>query len=205
MDGIVIRNLAELGQDGLRQATEVFVDGFFQSLQFFSKDRARLVRALEHALVKERFFVALMDGKVLGIFAFSAGRLRAFRLDRDVLRKELGWLKGSLFHAFVRQELEKPLGLKDRQCYFEEVATAEAARGKGVATRLHDHLHAVLDFDEYILEVVDTNTAAVRLYEKLGYAEFKRKQQRWFRKQAGFNARIYMKKRADNSSLRQHE
>ncbi|MGZ7440650.1 GNAT family N-acetyltransferase [Paenibacillus sp. TH7-28] len=205
MDGIVIRNLAELGQVGLRQATEVFVDGFFQPLQFFCKDRARLVRALEHALVKERFCVALMDGGVLGIFAFSAGRQRAFRLNPDILRKELGWLKGSLFCAFVRQELEKPLGLKDRQCYFEAVATAEAARGKGVATRLHDHLLSVLDFDEYILEVVDTNTAAVRLYEKLGYAEFKRKPQRWFRKQVGFNARIYMKKYADNSSLRQNE
>ncbi|WP_178075704.1 GNAT family N-acetyltransferase [Paenibacillus oralis] len=202
MNGIAIRNLAELGQDGLRQATEVFVDGFFQSLSYFSKDRARLVRALEHALVKEHFFVALVDGRVLGIFAFSAGRQRAFRLNRDILRKELGWLKGSLFYAFVRQELEKPLGLKDRQCYFEAVATADEAKGKGIATRLHDHLLSVLDYDEYILEVVDTNTAAVRLYEKLGYAEFNRKPQRWFRKQAGFNARIYMKKHADNSSLR---
>ncbi|MGG6313874.1 GNAT family N-acetyltransferase [Paenibacillus macerans] len=197
MNEIAIRNLAELEEAGLRQAAEVFVDGFYDSLRFFAADRGKLARALEHALVREQFAVALTEGRVVGIFAFSTGQKRAFRFDKQVLRKELGWLRGGVFYILVRQELEKPLELKERQCYFESVATAEEARGRGIATKLHDHLLLMLDYDEYILEVVDTNSAAIRLYEKLGYTVFKRKPQRWFRKQAGFNARLYMKKQAD--------
>lgn len=71
MSGFVMRNLAELEPVASRQATEIFVDSFLASLHFISRDREKLVRALEHALVKKRFFVAVEDGRVQGIFAFS--------------------------------------------------------------------------------------------------------------------------------------
>ncbi|MCK8488852.1 hypothetical protein M0651_16905 [Paenibacillus sp. MBLB2552] len=58
---------------------------------------------------------------------------------------------------------------------------------------MNDELVTRLGYEDYFLEVVDTNTAAIRLYEKLGFVEFRRKPQRCFRKQAGFNARIYMR------------
>lgn len=193
MGDFVISNLAELGDEEVRQAADIFVEGFYDSLRYFSADPSKLAKALMHAMVKEQFFVALEKGAVLGIFAYSAGRKRAFRFNRAVLRRELGWLRGTLFYGLVRQELERPLDLADRQCYFEAVATAKEARGRGVASRLNDELVSHLGYEDYILEVVDTNVAAIRLYEKLGYVEFRRKPQRWFRKQAGFNARIYMK------------
>lgn len=193
MGDFVISDLAELGDEEVRQAADIFVEGFYDSLRYFSADPGKLAKALVHAMVKEQFFVALEEGKVLGIFAYSAGRKRPFRFHRAVLRRELGWLRGTLFYNLVRQELEKPLELADRQCYFEAVATAKEARGRGVASRLNDELVTRLGYEDYFLEVVDTNTAAIRLYEKLGYVEFRRKPQRWFRKQVGFNARIYMR------------
>lgn len=193
MGDFVISNLAELGDEEARQVADIFVEGFYDSLRIFSADSGKLAKALMHAMVKEQFFVALEEGKVLGMFAYSAGRKRPFRFNRAVLRRELGWLRGTLFYNLVRQELEKPLELADRQCYFEAVATAKEARGQGVASRLNDELVIRLGYEDYILEVVDTNIAAIRLYEKLGYVEFRRKPQRWFRKQAGFNARIYMR------------
>ncbi|MNM77034.1 Acetyltransferase (GNAT) family protein [compost metagenome] len=193
MGDIVISNLAELGDDEARQATGIFVEGFYDMLRFFSADPVRLAKALEHALVKEQIYVAMEGEKVLGIFAYSVGQKRPFRFNLTVLRHTLGWIKGGLFYHFVRQELGKPLDLADRQCYFEAVATAKEARGRGVASLLNNELISRLGYEDYILEVVDTNIAAIRLYEKLGYTEFRRKPQRWFRKQAGFNARIYMR------------
>ncbi|MGP0587394.1 GNAT family N-acetyltransferase [Paenibacillus timonensis] len=193
MGDIVISNLAELGNDEVRQATGIFVEGFYDMLRFFSTDPVKLAKALEHALVKEQIFVAMEGEKVLGIFAYSVGQKRPFRFNLTVLRHTLGWIKGGLFYHFVRQELGKPLGLADRQCYFEAVATAKEARGRGVASLLNNELISRLGYEDYILEVVDTNIAAIRLYEKLGYVEFRRKPQRWFRKQSGFNARIYMR------------
>lgn len=193
MSDFVIQNLAEQGDREVAQAAAIFVDGFYNSLRYFSKDREKLASAMVHALVREQFFVALEEGQVLGIFAYSAGQKRAFRFQRAELQKVFGWFKGSLFYSLVRRELEKPLHLAEGQCYFEAVATAKQARGRGVASQLNHELVSRLGYDDYILEVVDTNAAAIRLYERLGYVEFKRKPQRWFRKQAGFNARLYMK------------
>lgn len=175
------------------QAAEIFVEGFYDSLRYFTSDRDKLAKAIVHALVREQFFVALEREQVLGIFAYSAGQKRAFRFQRAELQRELGWLRGSLFYFLVRRELEKPLHLAEGQCYFEAVATAKQARGRGVASQQNNELISRLGYDDYILEVVDTNTAAIRLYERLGYAEFRRKPQRWFWKQAGFNARLYMR------------
>jgi ribosomal protein S18 acetylase RimI-like enzyme len=193
MGDFMILKLAELGDAEVRQAAGVFVEGFYDSLRVIAADAGKLARALEHTLVKEQFFVALEEGRVLGIFGYSVGQKRPFRFDRAVLRRELGWLRGTLFYHLVRHELEKPLNLAKHQCYFEAVATAKEARGRGVASQLNNELVTRLGYADYFLEVVDTNVNAIRLYEKLGYVEFRRKPQRWFRKQAGFNARIYMR------------
>jgi len=45
-------------------------------------------------------------------------------------------------------------------------------------------------YSEYVLEVIDTNAPAIRLYEKLGYREFTRTPAV---KGSGFNYYVYMK------------
>ncbi|GJM79229.1 hypothetical protein HMSSN139_17250 [Paenibacillus sp. HMSSN-139] len=192
MGDFMISNLAELGDEEVRQAADIFVEGFYDSLRYFSADPGKLAKALVHAMVKEQFSLRWKRGKCWESSLIQRDG-RPFRFHRAVLRRELGWLRGTLFYNLVRQELEKPLELADRQCYFEAVTTAKEARGRGVASRLNDELVTRLGYEDYFLEVVDTNTAAIRLYEKLGYVEFRRKPQRWFRKQVGFNARIYMR------------
>jgi ribosomal protein S18 acetylase RimI-like enzyme len=47
-----------------------------------------------------------------------------------------------------------------------------------------------MHYSEYILEVADTNTPAIRLFEKLGYKEFTRKPAP---KKSGFSHFVYMK------------
>ncbi|MFR9710115.1 hypothetical protein ACL02P_11955 [Paenibacillus sp. MB22_1] len=72
------------------QAAEIFVEGFYDSLRYFTSDRDKLAKAIVHALVREQFFVALEREQVLGIFAYSAGQKRAFRFQRAELQRELG-------------------------------------------------------------------------------------------------------------------
>lgn len=194
MESLSIKKLADLDASGRDQAVEIFTDGFLRSLQFISKDQTRLARALRHTFVGDQFYTAVENGRILGIFAYSTNRSRAFSFDKRVFQKELGRIKGSFVYAVLYRELGKPLDFNDRQCYFESVATAREARGRGIATLLNNHLIAELDYDEFILEVVDTNTNAYRLYEKLGYTVINRKKQRFFPKLAGFNERIYMKR-----------
>jgi len=49
-----------------------------------------------------------------------------------------------------------------------------------------------LPYNEYILDVADTKENAYRLYKKLGFTEFMRKQEK-HPKLKGLNERIYMK------------
>ena len=70
------------------------------------------------------------------------------------------------------------------------MATAAAYRGRGVGQGLLSHVMAAEPYSEYVLEVIDTNAPAIRLYEKLGYREFTRTPAV---KGSGFNYYVYMK------------
>ncbi|WP_330218430.1 GNAT family N-acetyltransferase [Sporosarcina globispora] len=72
------------------------------------------------------------------------------------------------------------------------VATSVNYRGKGVATELLKTIMDSTSYDEYVLEVADTNTSAFKLYEKLGFAEFMRIPRK-HSKRSGVNNLVYMK------------
>lgn len=195
MEPLLMRNLADLDDSSAEQATQVFVDGFYQHLKMFSDNKTVLVKALQHSLVREQFFVALHNKQVVSITAYSTNRKRSIAFDKTVLQREFGKLKGWLCYTFLSKELQKPLRIANHQCYIESVATAPEARGKGAAFALQNYIFEQLKYEEFILEVVDTNPAAIKLYERLGYVVFDKRKQKLFRKQAGFNERFYMKKR----------
>lgn len=188
-----MRRLSELEETALKEAARVFVEGFYQHLKMFSSDKEALIRAFEHALVPEQFFVAMEGGRIVGITAFSTNRKRSIRIRKPLLQTAFGRFRGWLIFSFLSQELERPLSISDHQCYIESVATAPEARGKGIAYALQTYILETLPYTEFILEVVDTNATAIRLYERLGYRVFDKRKQRLFRRQAGFNERWYMK------------
>jgi ribosomal protein S18 acetylase RimI-like enzyme len=107
-------------------------------------------------------------------------------------QKAFGLIQGGLIYLMMHQQ---PIPIETHQAYIEDIVTAGDARGKGVATKLITHLMNSLPYDEYTLEVVDTNVNAKKLSEKLGFVVFEKKEQRLFKKQAGFNERIYMQKK----------
>jgi ribosomal protein S18 acetylase RimI-like enzyme len=76
--------------------------------------------------------------------------------------------------VFKREFQKPPIEIGDKIASVEFVATASKFRGKGVASAIMNYLFTFPQYNEYVLEVADTNTNAVKLYEKLGYKEFKR-------------------------------
>lgn len=172
-----VKRAAELGESYRRRIAEVFVDGFGPDLSYFSKDPRKLVDALAHILVLDLFHVALVDGEPAAIAACTDGRQLSVRHDGKELRKHLGLVKGTVADIGFRREFQKvlPYG-KGGMASIEFVATASRFRGKGVATALLNHLLAMPQYSEYVLEEIsDVNLPALRLYEKLGFREFKRK------------------------------
>lgn len=190
---IEIRRASELGENTRKKISEIFVDGFGKELTFFSKDSKQLARALEHMFVLDVFYVAIIDGEIAGITACTNGRMTSTVSNKKELIKHLGFLKGTIASYIFKREFEKlPIEVGDRMASVEFVATASKYRGKGVATAIMNHIFTLPQYDEYVLEVADTNTNAVKLYEKLGYKEFRRIKPK-HSKISGINYLVYMK------------
>ncbi|MBH1940595.1 GNAT family N-acetyltransferase [Mobilitalea sibirica] len=190
---IEIKKAGNLGEYTKRRISEIFVEGFGKHLTFFSKDSHKLVDAFEHMFVIDLFFVAVVDEVIAGITACSNGISSCINLDRKELRKHLGFYKGTMAYFILKHEFEKPaIVTGDGLASVEFVATAEKFRKKGVALALINHLFSLPQYSEYVLEVADTNINAVKLYNKLGFKEFKRIKQK-YSKISGVNYLVYMK------------
>lgn len=191
---IEIINAAWIQPSVKRKISEVFVDGYSKELAFFSKSESRLVDAFEHMFIVDAFYVAMIDGEIVGITACTNDKMRPIDPKSQELISHLGYVKGSIAHFSFQRIFQKPgFVMGDRMGYIEFVATAKNHRGKGVATAMMNYLFRLPSFDEYVLEVADTNENAVKLYERLGFKEFKRIRVKWS-KISGVNERIYMKR-----------
>lgn len=193
MANIEIKRADELGERAKRNISDIFVDGFGHHLAYFSKNPAKLVDALEHMFVPGVFYIALIDGEPAGIATCARGDIPCINQRIKVLIKHLGFIKGTIADLVFKREFQKPaIEVGDRIASVGFVATSSKHRGKGVATALLRHFLTFPQFDEYVLEVADNNTKAISVYEKIGYKEFKRAEQK-YKKQSGFDYLVYMK------------
>jgi ribosomal protein S18 acetylase RimI-like enzyme len=188
---------SELAFDVRPQMGEIFADGFFElGLKFICKDKAKLARGLNHIFDLKQFHFALDGEEVMAFTACCTGKPPLLPFDKKIMVSALGFFRGRFAHAMLSRVMLNhtyPFEIPQNTGTIEFVATVSAHRGKGIGYDLLNHVMEVTPFDEYILEVADTNTSAVRLYEKLGYKEYTRKPAP---KRSGFNHFLYMKKSA---------
>jgi len=193
-----IRPALDLGAVAREKISELFVDGFYDDLKMFSKDRARLARAFAHMFLLRYFYVALVDGEIAGVAACLGAEDYCVKFDQKELVRHLGLFRG-LFAGFAFKYLghspkyPPEAATDERTGSIEFVATGSLRRKKGVAAAILGHLHSLPEYAEHVLEVKDTNAAAVALYEKLGYREVFRRKFRWS-KRADFDYFVYMKR-----------
>lgn len=192
MDVILASKLNDSAQAAI---SAIFVDGFYQWLKYFSKDKQKLSRAFAHMFNLDVFYAAQIDSNVAGIAALNDGTAPTVRLDKREMQKHLGFFMGWFAYKMLKREFEDkqyPFDMPPGTGYVEFVSTASAYRGKGVATAIMEHFFALPQFHEYVLEVADTNENAMRLYEKLGFQEFQRVEMK-NKKQSGVNFLVYMR------------
>lgn len=182
----------ELGEEYRRAITDVFVNGFAEDFEFFSKDARVLADAFEHMVILERFYVALVDGEAAAIASVTEGAQECFAPEKPPFRRALGWLRGGISYRIVRSQfLGGYDGARDGLAEIGFVTTAPAHQGRGVATAL---IRALLElpYDEFVLrDIKDTNAPALGLYRKLGFTETRRRPVR-FAGRAGFSAYVSM-------------
>lgn len=174
--------------------SKIFVEGFYEWLKFFSKDKEKLARTFTHIFNPEVFYAAVENDIVLGFAACSDGTNPSVQLKQQEFRKHLGFIKGTIAYRVLRREFEEkpyPFEILPDMGAVEFVATDSQHRGRGVATQIIRYIHETTPYTTYVLEVADTNTKALKLYEKLGYHVFKSVAER-HAKRSGFNFYLYM-------------
>lgn len=192
---IEVKLASKLDDSARMQISEIFTDGFFQWLKYFSKDKGKLANAFAHIFNLDVFYVAIEDDEITGMTACTNNRVPSVKLQKKELVKYLGFFMGNIAYMALRKEFEEkqyPFTVAENLGLIEFVAVSSKHRHKGVATILISHIMQTTAFLEYALEVADTNTNAVSLYEKLGFSEFLRVKQE-HSKQSGINYLLYMK------------
>jgi ribosomal protein S18 acetylase RimI-like enzyme len=186
----------QLHFDAREQISRVFVVGFYQWLKYFTKDVELLTRALAHIFDLPKFWVAVEGETIVAITACTDGVMPPISLDRTELRRHLGLIRGLLAYSMLKANLLEhtyPFTLTLQTGSIEFVATSPEFRDRGVAGGLIEHIMQTCGYSEYVLEVADTNSTAIRLYERLGFKEFQRVPEK-HPKQSGLNFYVYMKR-----------
>jgi len=189
---VEIKRASDFDKDVRNEMTEMFVDGFGQWLTFFSKDRGKLIDTFNHIFLLDNFFIAFENEKVVGMVGCTESNKSTIRLDKREFIKNLGFFKGIISYyilkkAFSKQTPGADIGIGSIEC----VATSQEYRGRGIATTIINHIFEESDYNEFILEVADTNIPAMNLYKKIGFEEYARIKQK-FAKQSGVNYLVYL-------------
>lgn len=191
MTQVRIQRLSDLGVDKISEVAHFIVKQFFEMFGPISEDEQALTQLFMKSIVSEQCFVALDQNKVIGVVGVSTPVRGAFEISFKEVNDCLGLRDGLKFYFNI---VKSGVTLKSNQIYINTLAVEEAYRRQGIATLLLEECMAKSCADEYLLDVVDVNTGAIKLYQSIGFHVIKRKKQH-FKKQAGFSEWVYMSKK----------
>lgn len=162
-------------------------------LQFVFGDRHKAELLISTCLFADRFFVAYTDSTAVGIAGLEYGNKNYIEIDKRAV-KILGLESFRLLFWELMGIFE---GLAPGEVHVQALAVSAQARGKGVGHSLLDAVIRAAKSNGYSyvrLEVIDTNTRAKRLYERIGFKESKTRVIPYpFRRLTGFGSVIEMR------------
>lgn len=170
--------------------TNIFIDAYKEQLSSLSKNEKTLYRVFYQSFDLERFYGAYTNDKLIGIFAISESSKRAIRIKMKDFIKNFGLIKGIIASSIMKNEFEREIILREPGFYIEAVATLSNHQGMGVGKKMMQY--AIDNYDYLELEVVDTNSPAIKLYKKLGFVLFKEIEEKGNSKSKGFSKKLYM-------------
>lgn len=186
---------SKLKFDPRPQMGEIFAEGFKQWLLAFSKDTVRLAKAFAHVFDLRCFYLAVHGDKVIAMAGIGNGGSSPIKFDKKICRKELGFFRGWVAYIMLTKYIvnhKYPFDFSPGMGSIETVVTATKFRGKGIAYGLLNHVMKVTPYGEYVLEVIESNVGAIKLYEKLGFKVFNKTKDPNSR-HSGITAFLYMK------------
>ena len=182
-------------------AAELYDAAFSSKLSIAIPDAESRQTVLEKGFKPNFSFVALKNHQLVGIAGFKTirGSLTggiSFQLLRETIGIRRALRAITILGLFQRKQL-------NNQLLMDGIRVSGNMRGKGIGTKL---LHKIIDYakkERYRtirLDVIDTNPAAFRLYERIGFVPVKTEQFTYLKWLLGFKASTQMVYRLKSNS-----
>jgi len=197
----VFKPLIALEEVHKKQAVDLYIATFYDSLRTISRDENILSKLLLSAFNIENHHVALLKGNVVSCISFSSFKSNAFDFEKEALIKHTGLIKGHLSYQRLKKAFNHKSRLKEGECFIESVVTDSAYRGLGIAYNLQKHLLKNLSFEQYLLEVAEFNFKAIRMFEEFGFIVEQRRSEKSFFKPNYDGKKIAMRKIIKSSHI----
>lgn len=179
-------------EDDRQQIALCIAEAFEKDFSILCKNTDTVSKAISSGIIIDRFYVAELDGEIIGTIAISNCNGRAVMTNGSSYKKYFGFIKGIIAKMVLKGEFEAKLEYPITTGYIEFVSVKKSSRRKGVASFLIKESIKLSNYKDYVLDVTDINIPAINCYSKLGFEEYKRVEEK-HGKQKGFNAKIYMR------------
>lgn len=173
MNQYEIKKYGALNEIQKEEAVEVFIEGFGHMMNF-TKEKEKLKTLFLTALNPSYVIAYVESQKVLGIVGIATNRIRPIKMEAGLCKKLFGKFKGLMICRQMNAIFQSQMVKEDTDLYIDVLATSKTARCKGVATALLNHSFTIKKYENYYIEVLSKNTNAKRLYEKIGFMEYKK-------------------------------
>ena len=171
-----------------RAAAELYWDAFGRKLEHAIGPRSRGVPLIERTLEPSRAVTAFQGDILVGVAGFHLeGQSLTAITVRDIIG-EFGLLSSMRRIAWAALLERQP---KPHELLMDGIVVRADRRGHGIGTRLLMRMFDLaLEHGKSVvrLDVVDTNPAARKLYEKVGFREVKTEKVPFLRKAMGVSA-----------------
>jgi ribosomal protein S18 acetylase RimI-like enzyme len=182
----------------LDQAIEIYYCAFKKKIRALIKSKEKALVIYKKSLNADRVLYALLDEKVAGIIGLHYDNKNFMEIRYRDLREYFNPVF-SYFIYFVYKRMSPKL--KNDVMRIDSIAVEVIARGQGIGSILIEKVFELAKdkgFKEVVLEVVDTNPKAKKLYEKIGFKEKKMVKFYFTSRVAGFSSEFIMSYNMEN-------
>ena len=174
-------------------AAELYDAAFGAKLAIAMPNPISRMAILREGFNPEFSFVATNDGEMVGIAGFKTGQgSLTDGISFRILKRELGyWDAIRAIFVLALFQRKQVVG----QLLMDGISVSPKMRGRGIGTKLLYSLIEYAQKEQYRsvrLDVIDTNSAARRLYERVGFVAIKTEQFVYLKWLLGFEAATQM-------------
>lgn len=161
-----------------QEIAEILYDSFAQKINYLwiiTKDKEKAVRIIKKHMNLDLCFIKWQEGKVAGVASIETKESGNFiDIPLKTFIKEFSFFAGIFRYLAYQIYKDKQVKMNSKRIHLDLVAVNQEMRGQGIGSSLLQAAYQLgkrLGKTEIVLEVVDSNPRAKKLYEKQGFVE----------------------------------